>query len=109
MRARYNGPYVVVTRNRGGAYILCELDGSVLDRPMAAFRVIPYFARGSIEVPTEALDVHLKRIEEMRASISLGDDDEREVEKGKDDFDDEDEPDGLDSSEEGGSEGFDEE
>jgi len=45
----------------------------------------------------------------MRASISLGDDDEREVEKGKDDFDDEDEPDGLDSSEEGGSEGFDEE
>lgn len=60
MRARYNGPYVVVTRNRGGAYVLCELDGSVIDRPLAAFRVIPYFARAAIEVPTAALDVHLK-------------------------------------------------
>ena len=76
MRPRYNGPYVVVTRNRGGAYVVCELDGAVLDRPIAAFRVAPYFARKSLVIPTSVLDVHLKRIEEMRQSRSLGDDDE---------------------------------
>ena len=37
MRARYLGPLVVISRNQGKAYILAELDGSVLDWPVAAF------------------------------------------------------------------------
>ena len=37
MRARYLGPCIVVSRNKGGAYIIAELDGSVFDRPIAAF------------------------------------------------------------------------
>ncbi|KAL1942564.1 hypothetical protein VTO73DRAFT_6166, partial [Trametes versicolor] len=28
MRPRYTGPLVVVSRNRGGAYVICELDGT---------------------------------------------------------------------------------
>jgi len=111
MRPRYNGPYVVLTRNRGGAYVLCELDGSVLDRPLAAFRVIPYFARTAIDVPTEALDVHLKRIDTMRASTSLGDDEE-EVDKGvaveEHGEDEGDEDEGEDLSEEGENDDVDE-
>lgn len=75
MRPRYNGPYVVITRNRGGAYVICELDGAVLDRPIAAFRVVLYFARKKLNIPQDALDVHSKRLEEMRQSGSLGDDD----------------------------------
>ena len=53
MRARYEGPLVVLARNRDGAYILCTLHGAV---PCAAFRVVPYFARRQIAVPAGVLD-----------------------------------------------------
>jgi len=75
MRPRYTGPVVVISRNRGGAYVLCELNGSVFDRPVAAFRVIPYFARKALALPNldDFLDVPISRIEEMEQSTSSGD------------------------------------
>jgi len=67
MRARYLGPLVVISRNKGGAYILAEINGVLLDRPIAAFRVLPYFARKQIELPPldELLDVSLDRLREL--------------------------------------------
>ena len=65
MRARYLGPLIVVGRNKGGAYILAELDGSVLHRPVAAFRIIPYFARKSIKIPQSVWDIDEKRFHEL--------------------------------------------
>lgn len=47
---RYNGPYVVVRRNRGGAYVLAELDGSLSRLRYGAFRLVPYQARKAIDV-----------------------------------------------------------
>jgi uncharacterized protein (DUF1919 family) len=41
MCPRYTGPLVVMSRNCGGAYILCELDGTLSHSPFAAFRVLP--------------------------------------------------------------------
>ncbi|OBZ72853.1 Transposon Tf2-9 polyprotein [Grifola frondosa] len=76
MRPRYLGPLVVLARNRGGAYILAELDGTVFDRPIAAFRVIPFFARKSIAVPQALLDIDEERLREMREVTSQGDDEE---------------------------------
>ena len=74
MRARYLGPYLVVSRNRGGAYILSELDGAVFDRPVAAFRVLPYFARRDpIAFRPDVLDVDTQRIRELEASTDKGD------------------------------------
>ena len=52
MCTRYLGPLIFISRNRGGACILAELDGSLLHRPIAAFRVIPYLARERIEIPS---------------------------------------------------------
>ena len=72
MRARYLGPLIVISRNKGGAYILAELDGSVFDRPIAAFRVIPYFARTALEIPSleELIDISAERLAQMEDSES---------------------------------------
>ncbi|KAL7278854.1 hypothetical protein ACG7TL_006685 [Trametes sanguinea] len=75
MRPRYTGPLVVISRNRGGAYVLCELDGSVLHRAIAAFRLIPYLARGAIPLPANLADISSKRLSELIVSDDDGEDD----------------------------------
>ena len=57
MKPRYLGPLIVVSRNKGWAYILCELDGSVLQNPIVRFHVLPYFARKSISLPEGFIDI----------------------------------------------------
>jgi hypothetical protein len=74
MRPRYLGPLIVIDRNYGGAYVLCELDGSVLHRPVAAFRILPYLARKSIPLPPNFLDIDPKRLEQLRTTEEVDDD-----------------------------------
>ncbi|KJA13584.1 hypothetical protein HYPSUDRAFT_114704, partial [Hypholoma sublateritium FD-334 SS-4] len=78
MRPRYLGPLIVISRNRGGAYIIAELNGTLFDRPIAAFRVIPYFARKSLPLPPldELLDVSRQRLQEMADSTNIDPDDD---------------------------------
>jgi hypothetical protein len=77
MRARYMGPLIVVSRNYGGAYIICELDGTVFHRPIAAFRVIPYFARKKLSLPKDFLDIDTARLRELESTDDI-DDEENE-------------------------------
>ena len=73
MRARYISPLIVISRNKGSVYIISELNGSVFNHLIAAFRVIPYFARQHINVPPldELINItscRLRKLEETMLS-----------------------------------------
>jgi hypothetical protein len=95
MRARYIGPLVVISRNKGGAYIICELNGTVFDRPVAAFRVIPYFARKSLDLPEldQFLDIPADRLQSMEDSVLADPDADSAIAIAPDDDDENEEPD----------------
>jgi hypothetical protein len=93
MRARYLGPCIVVSRTKGGAYIIAELDGSVFDRPTAAFRVIPYLARSSIALPPldTLIDISASRLTQMEHDMTIDpEEDEAEAQPIDADFADDD-------------------
>ena len=72
MRPRYLGPMVVISRNKGGVYIICNLNSVVLDHPIAAFWVYLYRARKFIPLPDTVLDIDTSRLREMEQSMALG-------------------------------------
>jgi hypothetical protein len=49
-KLRYTGPMVVVRRNRGGGYVLAEIDGSLSRLRFGATRLVPYLAREDVSV-----------------------------------------------------------
>jgi len=57
IKPRYLGPMVVVRKLQGGAYILAELDSSVWQNKVAAFRVLPYLSRKKLDFNLEVKDL----------------------------------------------------
>lgn len=47
---------IVIRWTRGGSYIVAEMNGAVIWRKAAAFRVVPYSAREKIAIPSSILD-----------------------------------------------------
>ena len=50
MQARYFSLMVVVSKNWGGTYIVCELDRTLIHRLIAAYQAVPYFTCNYIEI-----------------------------------------------------------
>jgi hypothetical protein len=62
---KYFGPYEVERKNRGGAYILRELDGTLFRRnPTAAFRLLPYITRNHWFMQQNELEDNAEESEE---------------------------------------------
>ena len=78
---RYLGPMVVLKRTVRGAYIVCELDGSVVRSKIGRFRVIPYFARRKIDLPENVLDLIGITAEQWEAIESGPEPDDEEGER----------------------------
>ena len=78
MRRRWEGPYIVVTRKQGGAYILADMSGRVSKDKIAAFRVIPYFARRQIKIPENITDILDQSSESLKVLIEKPDDAEED-------------------------------
>jgi hypothetical protein len=78
MRSQYLGPLIVLSRNKGGAYIIAELDGSVFNQPIAAFQVISYFAHTKIDLPPldKLLNISQQRLQELQDSTEADPEDE---------------------------------
>lgn len=70
-------PLMVIRRNRGGAYIVAELDGTVWRNPVGAFRLIPYQARLSLPLPDldDFLDISTDDL------LALADDDDPDLDR----------------------------
>ena len=66
---------IVLARNKGEAYILCELDGSVLKNTVGAFRLVPYFPRRRIDFPDRAMDISMEELREMELRDVMGEED----------------------------------
>jgi transposase-like protein len=45
---RWNGPYQIEAQEKGGSYVLKELDGSILKRRFSASQIKPFYARGHL-------------------------------------------------------------
>ena len=63
---------IIVSRNRGGAYIICDLDGTLAHAPVAAFRVVPYFARHELNSPDleDHIDISTTQLRELERSTT---------------------------------------
>jgi len=68
MKPQYDGPFIVISRNCEGTYILCQLDGSIFHRPIAAFRLLLYHACNSIYLPDDMMDINTHKLQELEQS-----------------------------------------
>lgn len=74
MCPQYLGLLMVVSRNWGGVYILCKLDGSVLHWPVVAFQLISYVVQEQIPLPLSALNINTAKLWELEKTYLVDDD-----------------------------------
>ena len=58
---------VIVSHNRSGAYIICNLDGMLAHTLIAAFQIVPYFTHEHLDLPDlkQHINVSMTRLREL--------------------------------------------
>ena len=87
MHVRYLSPLIIISQNKGGAYIVSELDSLVFDHPIAVFRVIPYFACQHIDIPplNKLIDISAHQLCELENSTAANPNDDSDNVANKED------------------------
>ena len=65
---RWEGPMIVVRRTKGGSYIICGMNGAVLQNKVGRFRVSPFYQRHKVTLSKkieDLIDVSRERLDEM--------------------------------------------
>ena len=101
MHARYLGLSIVISCNRGSAYIHAELNGSVFNCAVTAFQVIPYVTCHHIDIPplNKLIDISTCQLCELEDSTTTDPEDESDDPT----MDDESPPDPQDDNEDWGT------
>ena len=73
MHMHYLGPMVVVSRNQGGAYVICELDSTLLHSLIAAYQAVPYFTHNYIDIPDleQHIDISVAQLHTLEAGDTI--------------------------------------
>ncbi|KNZ82036.1 hypothetical protein J132_08381 [Termitomyces sp. J132] len=72
MLPHFHGPMVLIAKTKGGNYIVAELDGSVWQTRVAAFRVVPYKAQKQLELSQSLeqwVDITPKKLKGLREEL----------------------------------------
>jgi hypothetical protein len=75
MRPQYLGPYIIISHNTGSAYILAELDSTILKNTIGTFWVIPYHPCKAIPLPNIFDIIDITRTE-LRQCEQLNEEDD---------------------------------
>ena len=84
LKPRWLGPLIVIRQSSGGSYLLAEMDGAVLYRKVALFRVIPYHARKEIDLPRNIHELIDLSEEGLKALEDTPEPNHEEAEAGRD-------------------------
>jgi hypothetical protein len=76
MHARYIGPLIVVSCKYCSAYILSELDGTVLHHPITTFHLLPHFPCKSMPLLPDIIDIDDTCLQEIEHSLDADRDEE---------------------------------
>ena len=72
MQPQYLGLMIIVTHNKGGTYIICDLNGTLAHTPVAAFRVVLYLVHDNINISDlkEHIDISVAWLCELEYSTT---------------------------------------
>jgi hypothetical protein len=78
-KPQYLGPFEVIGRTDGGSYVLKELDGTLIQRGVAGFRLLPYKIRSELRIPHPNLREEEYQWDDIPSDLDSSDDKQSDI------------------------------